>query len=63
MNRAFGSAGELQEGVAALAGRIDSFPKQGLGAVKSRVNVQKPTEADLDGDFELLGKLSTSTVS
>ena len=63
VNRAFNSATELKEGVATLANRINSFPKQGLGAVKSRVNVQKPTEVDLDGDFELLGKLSSSTVS
>ena len=63
VNRAFGNTAELKDGVTALANRINSFPKQGLGAVKSRVNVQKPPEADLDGDFELLGKLSTSTVS
>ena len=63
VNRAFGSAAELAGNVSALADRINSFPKQGLGAVKSRVNVQKPTEEDLDGDFQLLGKLSVDKVS
>lgn len=63
VNRAFGSVTELKEGVNSLAERIASFPKQGLGAVKSRVNVQKPSEADLEGDGALLGKLSTSQVS
>lgn len=63
VNRAFGSAEELSQEVEALAQRIASFPKQGLTAVKSRVNVQKPSEEDLDGDTALLGQLSPSTVS
>lgn len=63
VNRAFGTAAELKDNVTALANRINSFPKQGLGAVKSRVNVQKPTEEALEGDLQLLGKLSTSNVS
>ena len=63
VNRAFGSAEELRRGVDSLAERIASFPKQGLGAVKARVNVQKPAEVDLQGDFELLGKLGVNEVS
>lgn len=63
VNRAFDSEAKLKKGVDALASRIASFPKQGLGAVKSRVNVQKPSEAALEGDGALLGKLSTNKIS
>lgn len=63
VNRAFGSNAELRMEVDKLARRIASFPKQGLAAVKQRVNVQKPSEQDLVGDFVLLGNLNPSKVS
>ncbi len=63
VNRAFGTEGELRREVEALAGRIAAFPAQGLAAVKARVNVQKPSEADLRGDNELFYKLAGTEVT
>ncbi|KAM0798271.1 ClpP/crotonase-like domain-containing protein, partial [Usnea florida] len=57
VNKAYGSEKELTEGVTALAERIATFPKQGLAAIKSRVNVQKPTEMDIRGDNSLFTQL------
>ena len=58
VHRAFGSEKELIEGVRALAERITTSPKQGLAAIKSRVNVQKPMETDIrcDSSFTQLEK-------
>lgn len=53
VNRAFGSKEELEQGVTALAERIATFPKQGLSAIKSRIDVQKPSEADIKEDNSL----------
>lgn len=47
----------------ALAPLIASFPTQERPVVRSRVNVQKPNEDDLDGDTALLEHLSPSTMS
>ena len=63
VNTAFRSAEELRIGVDALAARIASLPEQGLQAVKARVNVQKPIDADLDGDLKLFAQLVPSAVS
>ena len=63
VNRAFGSGEELKNEVEALAKRIASFPSQGLKAIKERVNVQKPTEQDLDGDLEIFSELVPTAVS
>ena len=46
----------------ALAERIATFPKQGLMAIKSRVNVQKPTEADIKRDNSLFTQLEKTQV-
>jgi enoyl-CoA hydratase/carnithine racemase len=62
VNRAFGSETELKNEVTALAERIATFPKQGLVAIKSRTNVQKPTEADVLGDNSLFIQLDKTTV-
>ena len=62
VNRAFNSQLELSQEVTALAERIATFPKQGLAAIKSRVNVQKPTEADVLGDNRLFTKLEKTAV-
>ena len=53
VNRAFPSAQGLESEVSALAERIATFPKQGLAAIKSRVNIQKPTQEDISGDNNL----------
>ena len=63
VNKAFGSSEELAREVEALAERIAAFPRQGLAAMKARVNVQKPSEEDLDGDLELFEQLAKSSVS
>ncbi len=63
VNRAFGTEGELRREVEALAGRIAEFPAQGLAAVKARVNVQKPSEKDLEGDNDLFNRLARTEVT
>ena len=45
-----------------LAERFATFPKQGLAALKSRVNVQKPTETDISGDNSLFTQLEKTQV-
>ncbi|MCJ1227568.1 hypothetical protein MMC12_004224 [Toensbergia leucococca] len=62
VNRAFSSEMVLKTEVTALAERIATFPKQGLAAIKSRVNVQKPTEGDIKGDNSLFTELEKTTV-
>ena len=62
VNRAFGTEQELKSEVTALAERIATFPKQGLSAIKSRVNVQKPTEEDIRGDNSLFTQLEKTAV-
>ncbi|KUJ23750.1 ClpP/crotonase, partial [Mollisia scopiformis] len=49
VNRAFESEEKLKAATTELAERIAAFPKQGLAAIKSRVNVQKPTEQEIFG--------------
>ena len=63
VNRAFGSEGELRREVEGLAGRIAAFPAQGLAAIKARVNVQRPSEGDLEGDNEVFVRLTGTEVS
>lgn len=63
VNRAFGSEGELRREVEGLAGRIAGFPAQGLAAIKARVNVQRPSEGDLEGDNEVFVRLTGTEVS
>ncbi len=63
VNRAFGTAGELRVEVEALAARIAAFPAQGLAAIKARVNVQRPSEGDLEGDNELFFRLAGTEVT
>lgn len=63
VNRAFGTGEELRSETEALAARIAAFPAQGLAAVKARVNVQKPSEADLQGDNDLFYGLAGTGVS
>ena len=63
VNRAFGSGEELRREVDALAERIAAFPAQGLAAIKARVNVQKPSEADLQGDNDLFYQLAQTEVT
>ena len=46
-----------------LAGRIAAFPAQGLAAIKARVNVQRPSEGDLEGDNEVFVRLTGTEVS
>ena len=62
VNKAFGSSEELRREVDSLAERIAAFPQQGLAAIKARVNVQKPSEEDLDGDLELFNQLANTDV-
>ena len=62
VNWAFGSGQELKSEVDALAERIARFPAQGLAAMKARVNVQKPSEADLEGDRDLFVRLAGTEV-
>ena len=62
VHKAFGSGKELTEGVTALAERIVTYPKQGLAAIKSMVNVQKPTETDTRGDNGLFTQLEETQV-
>lgn len=62
VNRAFASEQGLRHGVDALAERIAAFPAQGLAAVKARVNVQKPSVADLQGDDDLFLRLGRTEV-
>ena len=63
VNKAFGSSEELGREVESLAERIAAFPQQGLAAIKARVNVQKPSEEDLDGDLELFNQLASTNVA
>lgn len=63
VNRAFGSSVGLRQGVDALAERIAAFPAQGLEAIKARVNVRKPGEADLQGDNDLFYELAGTRVA
>ncbi|MCJ1278996.1 hypothetical protein MMC21_006817 [Puttea exsequens] len=63
VNTAFESAEKLHEGVDALAARIASLPKQGLQAVKASINLQKPSDADLDADLALFTELVPTVVS
>ena len=63
VNRAFGSGEELRWEVDALAERIAAFPAQGLAAIKGRVNVRGPSEADLAGDNELFYELAGTGVA
>lgn len=62
VNRAFSSELELSQEVTALAERIATFPKQGLTAIKSRVNVQKPTWADILGGDRIFTQLEKTAV-
>ena len=62
INRAFGSEAELKSGVTSLAERIATFPEQGLSAIKSRVNAQKPSEENLRGDNSLFTQLEKTAV-
>ena len=62
VNTAFNSERELREGVDALAERIASMPAQGLKAVKARVNAQRPTDEELQGDLDLFSQLVPTTV-
>lgn len=62
VNKAFDTETELQNGVTALAERIATFPKQGLAAIKQRVNVQKPTLANIRGDNNLFVQLEKTAV-
>lgn len=63
VNRAFGSSGELETEVDALARRIAWVSEQGVEAVKARVNVQMPSEGDLEVDNELFVRLAGSSVA
>ena len=63
VNKAFGSAEELTQETDALAERIAAFPEQGLAAIKARVNVQKPSDADLQGDNDLFTQLTSTKVT
>ncbi|MCJ1451340.1 hypothetical protein MMC28_001676 [Mycoblastus sanguinarius] len=63
VNKAFGSQQELRSEVEALAARIAAFPEQGLAAIKARVNVQKPSDADLQGDLDLFDQLAATNVT
>ena len=62
VNEAFATERELRQGVDALAERIAAFPAQGIAAVKARVNVRKPSEADLQGDDDLFLRLGQTEV-
>ncbi|MCJ1457648.1 hypothetical protein MMC28_008017 [Mycoblastus sanguinarius] len=62
VNRAFSSEIELESEVTALAERIATFPKQGLAAIKSRVNIQKPSEDAIMGDNSLFTQLEKSGI-
>ena len=53
---------DLKDNVTALAERIATFPKQGLAAIKARVNVQKPTRADILGDNSIFTQLEKTAV-
>ena len=63
VNKAFGSSEELATEVESLAERIAEFPQQGLAANKARVNAQKPSEEDLEGDLELFNQLAATKLS
>ena len=63
VNRAFESQGALENEVNGLATRIASFPEQGLAAIKARVNIQKPSEADLNADNDLFGRLGGTEIT
>ena len=62
VNQAFDTETNLKNEVTALAERIAVFPKQALAAIKSRVNVQKPTEVDILGDNKLFTQLEMTAV-
>ena len=62
VNRAFGREDELRREVDALAERIATFPAQGLAAIKARVNVQKPSDAELEGDLDAFTPLAGTDV-
>lgn len=62
--RRLGAPGELRANVEALAERIAAFPAQGGSRrSKARVNVQKPSEADLAGDNELFTRLAQAALT
>ena len=63
VNKAFGSSEELGREVESLAQRIAAFPQQALAAIKARVNVQRPSEVDLDEDLELFNQLVDTDVA
>lgn len=62
VNQAFSSEAELKAEVTSLAQRIATFPKPGLSAIKSRVNVQKPSEESIKGDNSLFTQLKKTAV-
>ena len=62
VNGAFGTEQELKRETTALAERIATYPKQGLAAIKSRVNVQKPTEEAIRGDNKMFTNLEKTQV-
>lgn len=53
---------DLKNNVNTLAERIAKFPKQGLAAIKSRVNIQKPTELAILGDNSLFRILENTEI-
>ena len=63
VNKAFGSSEELGLEVESLAERIAAFPQQGLAAIKARVNVQRPSDEDLNEDLELFNHLAETDVT
>lgn len=63
VNAAFDSHDKLTAGVDALAQRIAAFPATGLAAIKERVNSRKPTDEEVQVDFELFTSLGAEPES